>query len=154
VLGFAYFNGSHGNGQGTQPAVVESQPWLKDATWKNEGDGIFTDRAGLKWYKRVIVTPPGQVGVKFVLVPWERTGDPPTYYVMEDKVSVEQFARFADTNEAKLEVPLPEKAITLKPVDPKSWRKVASNSNPHNPVMGIFVAQALAYARSVDGTLP
>jgi formylglycine-generating enzyme required for sulfatase activity len=154
VLGVAYFNGSHGTGQGTQPVVVASEPWLKDETWKNEGDGTFTDRAGLKWYKRVVVTPPGQVGVKFVLVPWERTGDPPTYYIMEDKVSVEQFARFADTNEAKLEVPLPEKPPDLKPVDPRAWRKVASNSNSLNPVLGIFVAQALAYARSLDGNLP
>jgi len=66
-------------------------------TWKADGD-LYTDRSGQKWYKRVVVTPPGQEPARFVLVPREHEEDPATFYLMEDKVSVKQFTAFARDN--------------------------------------------------------
>jgi serine/threonine protein kinase len=61
------------------------------------GHDTLVDREGRRFYERVRRTVPGEdVAIEFVLVPRTRADDPPTFYIMVNKVSVGLFRRFAE----------------------------------------------------------
>ncbi len=108
---------------------------------------VFKDVQQRSYYDRIVVTPPAGRPAEFVLVPQMSSTDPPTFYIMRDKASVDQFREFAAAN--------PEL------VSDDSWKKGGRvdgkdslNADPQHPVLRVKVGDALNFARWLGGNLP
>jgi hypothetical protein len=103
-------------------------------------DDAITDLKGRTFYSRIAVRSPRGTRVPFVLVPQRQQSDPPTFYIMVDKVWVALFRQFAEEH--------PERLTS------QQWRDYASNRAGQNPVMGVVVHDAHEFARWLGGRLP
>jgi hypothetical protein len=115
------------------------------AGWE-KGPGARIERVdGKLFYNRIVLNRHG-LKVPFILVPPRQPDDPPAFYIMENKVSNDQFARWAD-----------------KELDPKKteWRlggrKNGMNQTPplgSLPVLRVTVDEAHGFADWLGGALP
>jgi hypothetical protein len=85
--------------------------------------------------------------VELMLVPRARAADPPTFYIMEDKVWVDLFRRFAR-----------DKPAFVRNAD---WElgglasgRYLQNPDGRHPVLGVAVQDAYHFARWLGGNLP
>lgn len=110
-----------------------------------EPDGdIVTDGKGVKYYQRIVCTVEG-IRVPFILIPHKThedrksIEDPETFYIMENKVSLGLFRKFATR--------FPEK------VSSKAWDP---GTDDQRPVLGMTVDEAHRFASSewFHGKLP
>jgi serine/threonine protein kinase/formylglycine-generating enzyme required for sulfatase activity len=111
--------------------------FLPDGVVKTEGAEIRV-LGDKRYYDRINVLLPDKTPMEFVLIP--PTENVPAFYIMVDKVSVDEFRRFAATGVA-LSFP--------------GWSKVPVNTvDPDRPVMYVYVEDAYQFARSLGGNLP
>jgi serine/threonine protein kinase len=113
---------------------------------KAEGAEITT-ALGKKLYNRIdYVIPNDGTHIRFILIPKTSNNDPATFYMMEDKVSVALFKKFAEKN--------PDA------VHDDRWKKPAPgddsppNTEPLCPVVSVSVEDAYRFATWLDGDLP
>lgn len=99
---------------------------------------IDTEGGRLLFYDRIEVVKEG-MRVPFLLIPGKRHGDEATFYIMENKVTVGLYRRFAAQAES-LEYP--------------KWQELPGNQEDLNPVLGIPVRDAYEFARWLGGQLP
>jgi serine/threonine protein kinase len=118
--------------------------WRAEAGWERPPEArLVTDVDDVNYYDQIDVVR-GDVWVRFVLVRRQRAEDPTTFYIMQDKVSVQQFRRFA----------------TDRPEDVKNggWKQkgLAGKDYPRDqqPVMGVAVLDAHRFAVWLGGRLP
>lgn len=114
-------------------------PIVLPARADKRSDEVITDRNGKRYYARIARSLPGDTTpVDFVLVPEMDKNDPKTFYIMEDKVWVGLFRKFADANPT---------AITR----PK-WNREAAD---RLPALGVAVLDAFRFASDgLGGNLP
>jgi serine/threonine protein kinase len=107
------------------------------AGFKAASEEVGTDHLGRGFQRKIILERPGRPAVAFVLIEQKTADDLPTFYVMESKVSYEQFALFA-----------------------KAEPNAVSGNWPPNaakaalPALGVTLAEAEAMARWLGGALP
>jgi hypothetical protein len=116
--------------------------WRPD--WERPADArVVKDMLGIKYLDRIDLVR-GDTRLRFLLVPKQKAKDPPTFYLLRDKVSVAQFRRFA--------------ADRPKSVKDFTWRKkgLAGKDYPRDqdPVLGVKVLDAYRFARWCEGHLP
>jgi formylglycine-generating enzyme required for sulfatase activity len=142
---------------------------------------VVTGKSGLKYYTQINRLLPDGTPVAFVLVPQQKDIDPPTFYIMQDKVSNGQYARFARWQETLgaascLANPLgPDAflacyhALTLTTAK-STWRlgaeaieklpggriqrKNLGADDPEMPVFRVTALEAHQFARWLGGWLP
>jgi hypothetical protein len=139
-----YFALKHSsNGGGEQPPGI-----YLPHNCKNVGPETATDTRGKTYFKRIEYDFGGGTFIPFVLIPKQRPDDPDSFYIMENKVSVALFKKFAAINEAFLK----------NKVD---WQlggiaagKDTKNQNENHPVFRVCAEDAHAFARALDGYLP
>src|SRR5262249_29642815 len=117
--------------------------WYRfEKTWRKAEDARLEEHdTNRVYYSRIEVTRDGlDSPVRFVLVPQTTLGGPPTFYMMEDKVWVGLFRKFATP---------PRKLKNT------GWESLAVNKkDPDTPVMGVVAADAEQCARWLGGELP
>jgi serine/threonine protein kinase len=91
---------------------------------------------GHTFYDRVARRLPDGSAVEFVAIPRARKGDPDTFYIMVNKVSVGQFHEFLKASSSRAT---------------PSWN---SEANPDFPVLGVTVTDAYQFAKWLGGNLP
>jgi hypothetical protein len=102
------------------------------------GEETREDRLGHSYFRRIACVLGDDLRVVFVLVPQGQRNEPETFYMMEDKVWVGLFRRFADANPGL--------------VDPRrGWDK---GGDPRLPALGVGVEEAYHFARWLGGNLP
>jgi hypothetical protein len=114
--------------------------------YRPDGDAVEEDGKGVKYYRRIAYHLPDGTRVPFVLVPQRRRGrapdrrpNPPTFYIMEDKVSLALFRRFARLH--------PDR------VKGREWEREGADGRL--PVFGVRVNDAYAFASAwLGGNLP
>jgi hypothetical protein len=112
-------------------------------------DGTETEKRGDKeFYKRIVYDLDG-TKLPFVLVPSLRPDDPPTFYMMENKVSIEAFQKFAENPKIK--------AL----IGNDDWRNGAlakgknmGIGNKSLPVTRVALEDAHRFAVAMGGKLP
>ena len=115
--------------------------WYKlPAGWRAAPGATLVTNQNKAYYDKIDVGPK-DLPIRFLLVPYLKDGDPPTFYIMEDKVWVGAFRNFAGP------------ARMLKN---REWEEllVNRNTNLDNPVMGVVAADAEQFARWLGGELP
>jgi serine/threonine protein kinase len=112
---------------GTSPAVVRMEHC------EPVGEATQSDREGRRYYEHVRrVLPETNQASDFLLIPRRDKGDPPTFYMMRDKVSVGQFRTFAQR-------------VGL------AWK---SDLADDYPAFQVTVSEAQKFAEWVGGQLP
>jgi serine/threonine protein kinase len=96
-----------------------------------------SDHPRRKLYRKIVVAQPDRPPVPFVLIERKTEDDPPTFYLMESKVSYEQFAQFAKAEPNAVR---------------GDWS--ANAAKEKQPALGVTVAEAAAMARWLGGKLP
>jgi serine/threonine protein kinase len=102
---------------------------------------------GKKLYNRIdYVIPNDGTHIRFILIPRTSNNDPPTFYMMEDKVSVALFRKFA---EKKPDAVYDHRWKTKQPGD-----ESPPNTDPLCPVVFVTVEDAWRFATWLEGDLP
>jgi hypothetical protein len=134
--------------------------WQPDG-WKAVGQGVDKDLNGGTYYRR-LVKRVGDEDVFMVLVKREKATDPPTFYMMENKVWNKLFQQFAADPKVHelLQSYEDENPGTIK----EEWRHGAWNGEAVNlgvdgdqervPVCGVTVTEAYFFAQWLGGKLP
>lgn len=135
-----------GNANHVIPADVS---WIPPNCVKAEGGSVVSvfDK---NYYDRIDYKLPDGTPIRFILIPQRKTSDPPTFYMMEDKVSAELFQKFAKDRPTA--------------VREKEWEKGAllggdfsNNKDPRQPVYAVWIDDACRFADWLDeenGKLP
>jgi serine/threonine protein kinase len=97
---------------------------------------VDVDADGRPYYHQVARVLDGGTPVEFVVVPWARDGDPKTFYIMVDKVSVGQFRKFLEATDKN-------RASSRKKDEPDNW-----------PALGVSVRDTYRFAEWLGGNLP
>jgi serine/threonine protein kinase/formylglycine-generating enzyme required for sulfatase activity len=117
--------------------------------YEKEGDETLLVQ-GKKYYKR-IATPRGKERIVFVLIDQERKTDPPTFYIMENKVWVGLFRQFAAEVKGRKQPPY---------ITSSKWDKgiklgdLVLNQDDRMPVMGVVAEDAYWFAEWLGANLP
>jgi formylglycine-generating enzyme required for sulfatase activity len=108
-------------------------------------DAQIVPREDRKYFSKIVAVPEDGTRIPFLLIPKDRGSDPDTFYMMEDKVSVELFLKFDAKVNARND----------------RWkngaladRKPLGIADGQLPVMGVTVRDALRFARWLGGDLP
>jgi formylglycine-generating enzyme required for sulfatase activity len=124
------------------------------------GTETQTDTDGKSFYKKITWSSPGQHSpVEFVLIPHQKSDDPPSFYMMVDKVSVGLFREFAGSAEYKDRVPPEGKDRVLPARNEKGRGRTMPgwNHDKHPekyPVFGVTFPEAQLFAKWVGGEVP
>jgi hypothetical protein len=113
-------------------------------------EGTETEKRGDKeFYKRIIYDFGDGIKARFVLIPNLRPSDPPTFYMMENKVTIGAFQKFAEN---------PRNKPYMKSDE---WRQGALANgkdmgikNAELPVTRVLVGDAYRFAAVMGGNLP
>jgi serine/threonine protein kinase/formylglycine-generating enzyme required for sulfatase activity len=123
--------------------TIAAPNWYSKPGWERPADAQVVDVLGTKYSDRIDVVKDG-ARVRFLLVRKQRENDPPAFYIMENKVSVSLFRRFAAAN--------PKLVVGSK------WQEkgLAGKNYPRDgqPVMGVTAKEAYHFARWLNGNLP
>jgi hypothetical protein len=123
-----------GGGTGSNPP---SDVFLPDGC-KNIGDDISVLR-GKKYYKHIYYALDDGTKLPFTLIPQNFASDPPTFYIMDNKVSINLFRKFARGGNR---------------IEDNKWEEWTKNKNPEAPVMEVSVMDAFHFAVWLGGHLP
>lgn len=112
--------------------------------WDN-ADHVVVD--GRKLSKRIMKVLREGMPVDFTLVLPTRPGDPPPFYIMEDKVSLALFEQFYKAN---------EHCVSTRVWEKQAQSKCDAHSVPGclRPVLGLTQDEARTFARWMGGDLP
>jgi hypothetical protein len=115
---------------------------------------------GKRYYER-ITRPVGGTDVVFLLIPREKTGDPQTFYIMENKVSNGVFKAVSKDAKFKKAIAEWKQAYPKLKVDWENWRdggkvngKNLGSAEESLPVLGVNLLEACSFAQWVGGNLP
>lgn len=115
-----------------------------------EGSQIVS-YAGKRLYDRIVVRPQEGGEAVFVLISNDDKQKLGAFYIMQDKVTVELFAKFAKSYEDSHNQPPLDSRWTKGAV---ANRKPTMNENPKHPVFNVILLDALRCAAWLGGTLP
>lgn len=140
-----------GRGQQTNPGPPPPPPppaVVLPAGCQADGESLDESVPGRPLYKQIAYVLPDGTRAPFVLVtPRPGSSDPPTFYMMRDKVSVGLFRQFAK-----------EKPAEVKDRRWSSGGKTEDgyevNRDASQPVLGVAVEDAYRFARWLGGDLP
>jgi hypothetical protein len=122
------------SGSGTNPP---SDVLLPEGC-KSIGDDISVLQ-GKKYYKHVYYALKNGTKIPFTLIPQNAASEPPTFYIMDNKVSINLFRKFAKEGNK---------------VENNKWEEWAKNKNPEAPVMEVSAMDAFRFAVLLGGHLP
>lgn len=138
------------SGPSPQPAPTKSAAFLPDGFLASESaNEVDSSADNRSYYSEIVKELPENLRVEFVLIPRNKTGDPPTFYIMKNKVWNELFRRFAEQRRQDL--------------DPETqWQRGAQSdgvdlgvdSRPRYPVFHVTVEEAYRFAKWLGGDLP
>lgn len=114
-----------------------------------EGSKLVADRTGRKWPDSIVVTR-GDQSVVFRLIPQKHEGDPPSFYIMENKVWNDLFR--AATLDRRF-----QEALDKARKGGQGWmiqEKWRLEGGGRLPVTNVTVAEANLFARWLGGKLP
>jgi formylglycine-generating enzyme required for sulfatase activity len=148
--------------------VDQPDCWHPEKDWERPADArVVVDKLGTKFYDRLDMVQ-GGLRVRFLLVRKQKESDPSTFYIMQDKVSVGLFRRFAQThardfvgadwqNTEWREIAMVYIQSARDTVCP-FWKqkRFAGDDYPQDrqPVMGVDARVAHLFARWLHGKLP
>jgi hypothetical protein len=121
-------------GTGTNPP---SDVFLPEGC-KNIDDDISVLR-GKKYYKHIYYALDDGTKIPFTLIPQNAANEPPTFYIMDNKVSINLFRKFAQGRNK---------------VEDNKWEEWSKNKNPEAPVMEVSAMDAFHFAVWLGGDLP
>jgi serine/threonine protein kinase len=130
--------------------IVRGQAYRlrQDWGWQKAPEATLKEvkQEGKAYYNRIEVVREG-LAVPFLFIPREQPTDPPTFYIMEDKVWVALYQKFVQSpmgSEPPLRIP--------------GWKKLAEtfpvNRDDEQPVMGVAGTDAERCAAWLGGHLP
>src|SRR5262249_49441355 len=105
---------------------------------------IVSDGWGRRFYNRILVRPPSDPEVEFVLIP--NRGTTPAFYIMSSKVTVGQFRAYAMAEPSKLIESKWQKGA-------KADGKDTDSRDDNHPVFRVTFREASDYARWLGGEL-
>lgn len=111
---------------------------------------------GQQFYDRIVVNKDG-LSIPFILIPRTQANDPPTFYIMENKVSNEQFLTAAKAPAVQELLGKYEKTAGLVK---RLWQSEKKGENdpfqkdPRWPVTNVSVIEANCFANWLGGLLP
>jgi hypothetical protein len=128
--------------------TVDKPKYVWNKNWERPPDTeVVVDFDKLKLITKIDVVrivDGKRIAIRFLLVKRVRREDPPSFYMMENKVSFEQFRSFAEANP--------------KEVEKSDWKKPAlagkEDAKDNQPVMRTMVLDAYRFARWLGGDLP
>ncbi len=152
------------------PPPPPPPPYLPASCDPAAGAQIVADKDGKRFYDRIHLKYhelQGGEKIVFLLIPQKRPDDPPTFYIMENKVCNELFGKFAAERpdavrlESPIEPWIESVQLMLEPLFRLDVKKRASywnwggfadgkhlgNANPRHPVFGVTWFEANAFAK-------
>ena len=161
-----------------RPAVTEKENPKKEEPppkkywvppdWQADGGDTMKDQRGRELYRRLTRTVADEKLVA-LLVPWAKQGDPPTFYMLENKVTNRVFVVLWDGVEKNQKAALTQFRAKHKENGkfhlPGAWRRgVADRATGEElliegpqagtPVLGVTVPEAMFAAVELGGQLP
>jgi serine/threonine protein kinase len=138
---------SGGGREGDVSLPVVITPYLPAQCRADAAAEIVKDADNDTYYNRIDYLLPDGTPVPFVLIPRQKTGDPPTFYIMENKVSGHLFREFAAAAPAHGTSPEWQKGA-------RADGKDMGIANEQLPALRVTVADAHHFARWLGGALP
>ncbi len=120
------------------PSSETTEPTVLLPGFVQIGDESEKDLSKKQYYKQIArPVPDSDLRIIFVLVPKSKGSDPETFYIMQDKVSVDLFRIFANSHPGE--------------VKSDEWNK---DDEARYPVLGMTVGDAYLFAQWLGGNLP
>jgi hypothetical protein len=123
-----------GGGSGAEPPTDISLP----PSCKNDGEDISIFN-GKKYYKHINYVFEDGTKIPFTLITQNAPSEPPTFYIMVNKVSISLFRKFAKGNNK---------------IENNKWEDWSKNKNGDVPVMEVSAMDAFHFAGWLGGDLP
>ncbi len=125
--------GKGGGSEADHPTVI-----ALPAFCKNDGEDISIFR-GKKYYKHINYVFEDGTKIPFTLITQNAASEPPTFYLMVNKVSINLFRKFAKGNNK---------------IENNKWEEWSKNKNGEVPVMEVSAMDAFHFAVWLGGDLP
>jgi serine/threonine protein kinase len=127
--------------EATFQLTIGPRAYFLPTAWQRAAEARLLCHDGKVYYDQIDVVR-GGTPVRFMLIPKDkaRRDTPDTFYMMRDKVWVDLFRRFAETEAPQLK--------------DQRWREMPSNKNARHPAMGVTAGDAHQFARWLGGYLP
>jgi hypothetical protein len=131
------------------PVPPGNWPHVSPGYERAPGAAVVKDADGRLLYDRIVAAPPDGLSAEFVLIRRNSSAptDPPTFYIMVDKVTVRQFRAFAQAKPDQVSSREWEKGGKANSQDTR-------NANDVHPVFRVTAGDANHFARWLGGTLP
>jgi len=122
------------------PLTIKELRYYLPPSWKRGTAAELRQIGSRAYYDRIDVER-GRVNIRFLLIPRTQPNDPPTFYIMEDKVWIEPFEAFATK--------------PPRPLKGQTWRDLPENKlGKEFPIMGVLATDAEQFAHWLGGELP
>lgn len=126
---------------------VRIDPCLPPGAQPASGASIVNDLTGQSNYSRIVITPSGGKSAEFVLVPQTQSTDPTSFYIMRNKVSVEQFREFTSAHPDLVTQDAWKKGG-------KADGKDTNNADDRHPALRVSAVDATRFSQWMGGNLP
>ncbi len=134
--------GDIGTQAGELELTIAGQAYPLPGGWKKPAEATIQLADGRAYYDKIDVVR-GGIPVRFLLIRKSDRNDPDTFYIMEDKVWVALFEKFA------------AEKLQILPPDKRPWEQLPPwNKSPDNPIMGVPAPVAYRCAEWLGGKLP
>jgi serine/threonine protein kinase len=122
------------------PLTIKELRYYLPPSWKR-GEAADLRQIGTRAYYDRIDVLRAEIPIRFLLIARTQPNDPPTFYIMEDKVWLERFEAFATK--------------PPRPLKSQTWRELPENKLGKDfPVMGVVAVDAELFAHWLGGELP
>jgi hypothetical protein len=149
-----------------RPAPAAPACWCPDG-WEPDAEGGTATVSGKEYHKRLKRTVDGEELVA-ILIPRKGASDPPTFYMLEDKITNRVFRYEWERAARNPRSPVSEfqRGTTLRnQLLPGEWRRGAEDrttrtrlgidgARADGPVVGVTVPEAILVAQELGGLLP
>jgi formylglycine-generating enzyme required for sulfatase activity len=159
VIGWAVFSVLHGRTIPTTSSQVQAEvDWLPPGIEKGEG-AVIKAVDGKKFYDRIVKVLPNDRRIPFRLIPRENDSDPPTFYMMENKVDNALFLLASEDKDFQTKLEEFRKEYPWAGLGEWNQGGVASGENVgisdgSLPVLRVSVVEAYHLASWLKGRLP
>ncbi len=134
---FSLYNSSGGDGE-------PREPWLPPGFERAEGADVVKGPGGQYLSKRLTYRLEGAAPLEFLLIERSKVKDPPTFYILRDKVSGEQFR-------AALKTPRMQELLKeFRAKYPGTVRDKVATAEGRLPAAGVTVNEAHCFAHSLS----
>lgn len=134
-----------------EAVATEAQPLMPAGCEAEEGAEVKVVN-GQRYYNRIVKVK-GELKIPFVLIPQSQPSDPATFYLMENKVSNEQF--LAATKDPEFKALLEKHSKEMPWILKRNWEKMKSFEDHKDwPVTNVTVTEAHCFADWLGGQLP